>query len=199
MAQEFWASSIALATPSGPGPPNVVQGNEKPGAHRRRARCAPYPVMLQDASDARFHLMGHSFGCIMMTAATAGPVSGGQMTDPLPRPIDSLFLVQGAMSLWSFAERSRLPPNAPGYSGCCANAAVCKARRDHDIQVTTVRSVPLPWARRARHERTSAPSTIRVRRDRNFGCTWNRSRPERMEILNADAALPIHAGHHVQH
>ena len=49
------------------------------------------------APAARFHLMGHSFGCIVVSAAIAGPVEDGRIVDPLPRPVNTLFLVQGAM------------------------------------------------------------------------------------------------------
>jgi hypothetical protein len=53
---------------------------------------------LQDAAPAaRFHLMGHSFGCIVVSAAVAGREPRAH------RPIASLALVQGAMSLWSFS------------------------------------------------------------------------------------------------
>ncbi len=46
------------------------------------------------------HLMGHSFGCIVVSAAVAGAPD-----DPSARiPVGSLFLVQGAMSLWSYAD-----------------------------------------------------------------------------------------------
>ena len=44
---------------------------------------------------ARIHLMGHSFGCIVVSSILGGP--GGTTT--LPRPVDSLVLVQGAFSL----------------------------------------------------------------------------------------------------
>lgn len=55
---------------------------------------------LQDAADqnVRFHLMGHSFGCIVVSAAVAGADGA-----PAVRPVDSLFLVQGALSLWAYA------------------------------------------------------------------------------------------------
>jgi len=62
------------------------------------------------APAAHVHLMGHSFGCIVMSSVLGGP--GG--TTPLVRPIDSCVLVQGAMSLWSFA--NEIPPS-PGTSG----------------------------------------------------------------------------------
>jgi hypothetical protein len=64
---------------------------------------------LQSASarPVRFHLMGHSFGCIVVSGAIAG-VSGR----PLVRPVDSVFLVQGALSLWSYG---RTAAAKPGY------------------------------------------------------------------------------------
>ena len=51
------------------------------------------------APKSKFHLMGHSFGCIVQSAAVAGP-PGAQR---LPRPVDSMFLVQGPLSLSSYA------------------------------------------------------------------------------------------------
>jgi hypothetical protein len=71
--------------------------------------------LQQSAPQARFHLMGHSFGCIVVSAAISGPLGQRAISSRLPRPVDSLFLVQGALSLWSFAERIPYPPNAPGY------------------------------------------------------------------------------------
>jgi hypothetical protein len=58
-------------------------------------------IALQKATAARqvhFHLMGHSFGCIVVSAIVAGPGGHGQLV----RPVDSLVLVQGALSLWSY-------------------------------------------------------------------------------------------------
>ena len=52
----------------------------------------------------RIHLMGHSFGGIVASAAISGPINGGEMSSPLDRPVNSVFLVQAAMSLWSYAE-----------------------------------------------------------------------------------------------
>lgn len=61
--------------------------------------------------DVRFHLMGHSFGCIVMSATVAGP--GGRGT--LVRPVDSLALVQGAFSLWSYCPAIPVTPGQGGY------------------------------------------------------------------------------------
>ena len=71
--------------------------------------------LQQAAPGTRYHLMGHSFGCIVVSAAIAGPITQGAITSRLPRPVNSLFLAQGALSLWSFAERLPFPPNPPGY------------------------------------------------------------------------------------
>ncbi len=59
----------------------------------------------------RFHLMGHSFGCIVMSAALAGPKGRGRVA----RPVDSLALVQGALSIWSYCDDIPATPGQPGY------------------------------------------------------------------------------------
>ncbi len=56
--------------------------------------------LQQSASTARIHLMGHSFGCIVVSSICNGPKG----TTALSRPIDSLALVQGALSLWAYAD-----------------------------------------------------------------------------------------------
>lgn len=68
---------------------------------------------LQRAADPdiHFHLMGHSFGCIVVSAAVAGAPGGAS----LPRPVQSLFLVQGALSLWSFCSDIPYDPGQAGY------------------------------------------------------------------------------------
>jgi hypothetical protein len=63
------------------------------------------------APDARFHVMGHSFGCIVASAAIAGkPGSPGPR-----RKVDTLILAQGAMSLWSFCKSIPATPGRGGY------------------------------------------------------------------------------------
>lgn len=64
-------------------------------------------LQLASGSAVRFHLMGHSFGCIVVSGAIAG--ADGQ---PLVRPVDSVFLVQGALSLWSYGQTTA---EKPGY------------------------------------------------------------------------------------
>jgi hypothetical protein len=65
---------------------------------------------LQQVCNARIHLMGHSFGCIVVSSILGGP--NGKSS--LSRPIDSAALVQGALSLWSWGET--VPDSqSPGY------------------------------------------------------------------------------------
>ena len=65
---------------------------------------------LQQNCDARIHLMGHSFGCIVVSSI----LGGTDGTTPLPRPVESAALVQGAFSLWSYADT--IPDvGSPGY------------------------------------------------------------------------------------
>lgn len=54
----------------------------------------------------RVHLMGHSFGCIVVSAATMAQQSG--------QPVDTLVLVQGALSLWAYAPQVE-QTNETGY------------------------------------------------------------------------------------
>ncbi|HEX3961473.1 MAG TPA: hypothetical protein VHZ03_33425 [Trebonia sp.] len=56
------------------------------------------------APRVRLHLMGHSFGAIVVSAAISGSITGRGMGNPLARPVNSVFLAQAAMSLWSYAE-----------------------------------------------------------------------------------------------
>jgi hypothetical protein len=59
----------------------------------------------------RIHLMGHSFGCIVISSILGGPQGAG----PLERPIDSVVLAQGAVSLWSYASEIPIAGAGPGY------------------------------------------------------------------------------------
>ncbi len=68
---------------------------------------------LQNATgdDVRFHLTGHSFGCVVMSATLAGPPTD----NALVRPVDSVALLQGALSLWSYTSDIPHAPGRPGY------------------------------------------------------------------------------------
>ncbi|MDZ8228172.1 MULTISPECIES: hypothetical protein [unclassified Nostoc] len=63
------------------------------------------------ANTVRFHLMGHSFGCIVVSAMLAGP----RDHNTLVRSVNSVALVQGALSLWSYCADIPVLPGRPGY------------------------------------------------------------------------------------
>jgi hypothetical protein len=58
------------------------------------------------ATGVKIHLMGHSFGCIVVSAMLKGAALG--------RPVDSVALIQGALSLWSYCSDI---PKAQGRAG----------------------------------------------------------------------------------
>jgi hypothetical protein len=68
---------------------------------------------LQQATSqsVRFHLMGHSFGCIVVSAILAGRDGHGSLV----RPVNSLALVQGALSHWSYCSDIPVAPGRRGY------------------------------------------------------------------------------------
>jgi hypothetical protein len=83
---------------------------------------------------ARFHLMGHSFGCIvassMLIFETGQPATCA----------DSLVLVQGALSLWSYAAHVPHKPELSGYfhpilAEHRVRGAIITTRSEHDTAV----------------------------------------------------------------
>ena len=69
---------------------------------------------LQEATAAqntRIHLMGHSFGTIVVSGMVGGPKVQGR----LPRALDSVVLVQGAVSLWCYASAIPFANAGAGY------------------------------------------------------------------------------------
>ena len=92
--------------------------------------------LQQAAPTARFHLMGHSFGCIVASATVAGPAGAPD----LPRPVDSLFLVQGALSLWSYASDIPYAVGTAGYfhkilANGLVRGPIVTTRSTHDTAV----------------------------------------------------------------
>ena len=61
--------------------------------------------------DVRIHLIGHSFGCIVVSAMLASSENRGSLI----RQVDSLTLIQGALSLWSYCESIPSTPERAGY------------------------------------------------------------------------------------
>jgi len=57
--------------------------------------------------DVKIHLVGHSFGCVVASAILT--------KSALSRPVDSVTLLQGALSLWSYCVDIPKAPGKPGY------------------------------------------------------------------------------------
>ena len=57
---------------------------------------------------ARIHLVGHSYGCIVVLSSLVAAAA-------LPRQVDSVLLLQAAVSRWCFAERVPGMPYPGGY------------------------------------------------------------------------------------
>jgi pimeloyl-ACP methyl ester carboxylesterase len=74
---------------------------------------------------ARVHLIGHSFGCKVMLAAVAGPGT------PPPRPVETIVLLQGAVSSEAMAAKVTGTDSQGGY-----RAAVDPARASGPIVAT---------------------------------------------------------------
>ena len=116
---------------------------------KKRARSIGESGMHQFVSDlmkaapsARFHLMGHSFGTIVVSGILGGKDGSGQ----LPRQVDSVALIQGAVSLWAFGDSVK-GKNRKGYFNPwvhrpAVRGPVLVSRSVHDRAVGTL----YPWA-----------------------------------------------------
>lgn len=98
--------------------------------------------LMQAAPSARVHLMGHSFGTIVVSSILGGPDAKGA----LPRPADSAALIQGAVSLWAFGEKIRKEAKKGYFNPWVVRRAVrgpvLVSRSIHDRAVGTL----YPWA-----------------------------------------------------
>ncbi len=86
--------------------------------------------------DVRFHLMGHSFGCIAVSATVAG--AGGHA--PLASPVHSLFMAQGALSLWAYCSDIPVAKGKAGYfhsivGGNKVAGPIVTTQSEHDTAV----------------------------------------------------------------
>lgn len=75
------------------------QMKKRAGIVGRRGGTAVLRRVMLAAPTAKFHLGGHSFGCKFWLASLTGPA------DVVPRDVDSLLLLQGAVSAWAFADQ----------------------------------------------------------------------------------------------
>lgn len=85
-----------------------------------------------------FHLMGHSFGCIVVTAMAAG-----KPNDPPPQNrISSITMAQGALSIWAYSPSIKQDGGKPGYFNPllkkgCVKGVIVTTQSEHDRAVGT--------------------------------------------------------------
>jgi hypothetical protein len=89
----------------------------------------------QSGRDVRFHLMGHSFGCVVVSATLAGPAGAPDLD-----PVHSAFLAQGAVSFWSYCSQIPYAHGNPGYfrsiiDGRRVLGALVTTQSEHDTAV----------------------------------------------------------------
>jgi hypothetical protein len=92
-------------------------------------------VARESGRDVRFHVMGHSFGCVVVSATLAGP-PGRSTADP----VHSAFLAQGAVSFWSYCSDIPYAKGTPGYfrsivDGKRVTGALVTTQSEHDTAV----------------------------------------------------------------
>jgi hypothetical protein len=92
-------------------------------------------VARESGRDVRFHLMGHSFGCVVVSGTLAGP-PGRAAADP----VHSAFLAQGAVSFWSYCSDIPHAKGSSGYfrsivDGKRVSGALVTTQSEHDTAV----------------------------------------------------------------
>jgi hypothetical protein len=92
-------------------------------------------IATESGRDMRFHLVGHSFGCVVVSATLAGPM--GRAT---AEPVHSAFLAQGAVSFWSYCSDIPHAKGSPGYfrrviDGKRVSGALVTTQSEHDTAV----------------------------------------------------------------
>jgi pimeloyl-ACP methyl ester carboxylesterase len=143
------------------------------------------------AKDIRFHLTGHSFGCIVASAAVAGPTGSR-----LPRAVDSVALVQGALSVWSYCSDIPTAPTSPGYF---RRVVLEKMVRGPIIttQSTFDRAVGTwyPWAAGAMSQVSFAPEDLpRYGAVGTFGIQGLETAAEKRVVLTPDRSYGFESG-----
>lgn len=88
----------------------VLQMKDRAARVGARGISALLRDILDEAPHARVHLVGHSYGCIVMLSAMCYP-----STVDLPRPVDSVLLLQGAVNRYCFGKTIPGTKTAGGY------------------------------------------------------------------------------------
>ncbi len=148
-------------------------------------------TLQTDDPQLHIHLMGHSFGCIVASASLVG-VRGQQ---PLPAPVHSCVLVQGALSLWAYSDEIPYGSTSTGYfqpllAGQRVKGALAVTLSRHDYAVGRI----YPWAAGVANQIDFAPG-----QPPRFGAIGEHgicgvSKAQRLDMLPASATYGFQPG-----
>lgn len=107
---------------------SVYQMKDRAGVVGAHGVAALLRDTMAAATAARVHAVGHSYGCKVMLSAVCAP-------SPLPRPLDSLLLLQPAVSHLCFADLIPRSGNPGGYRSALerVRAPILSTYSDHDF------------------------------------------------------------------
>jgi hypothetical protein len=165
-------------------------------------------LAARTAPPLRVHLMGHSFGCIVVSSMLRGPDGDGIR-------VSSVLLAQGAMSLWSYASELPTAAGTPGYfrqviDGKCVAGPIVVTTSKFDKAVGTL--YPLAAGAAGQVEYDPAPGALPKygaigtfglqgkglpldRSDLTLDLSWSyRFAPGRVYNLNGDAVIRTGGG-----
>ncbi len=142
--------------------------------------------------DVHFHLMGHSFGCIAVSAT----VAGAEGDAPLDTPVHSLFMAQGALSLWAYCSDIPVVKGKAGYfhsivSGKKVAGPIVTTQSEHDTAVGRL----YPLAAGLKRQVVFAPGELpKYGALGSFGIRGPGVAIEDMEMLPKDGSYGFQAG-----
>lgn len=142
--------------------------------------------------DVHFHLMGHSFGCIVVSAA----IAGADTNEPLLKPVDTVFLAQGALSLWSYCGSIPYAEDQPGYFHTILRdrkiaGPVVTTQSEHDTAIVKI----YPLGVMVRRQFSFAPGELpKYGGVGAFGIQGSDIGPEERDMLAEDAAYHFEKG-----
>ena len=148
-------------------------------------------LKVSEGRSLRFHLMGHSFGCIAVSATLAGPPGSR-----LPRAVDSVMLAQGALSLWSYCSEIPVAPGKAGYfhrviTDGCVTGPIVTTQSEHDSAVGNL----YPLAAGVASQVTYAPGELPMYGALGaFGARGTGLEIVDLEMLPSDRAYGFEAG-----
>jgi hypothetical protein len=120
----------------------VLQMKDRAGVVGAHGVSSLLQDLLAQSNEARLHLIGHSYGCKVVLSALC--------YKPLPRPVNSVLLLQPAISYLCFATDATGAGQPGGYRGALAKVEqpILSTFSPHDVELTQL----FHWAVRRRSD-----------------------------------------------